>query len=135
MGGRGYHNDVRGYLNGNKRTVEFKAAYKSSDGMFDILFDTVAPQAPTMPMFSNTAGKIYAIVDKRGERIKSIGFYDQTHRLIKTIHLDHFDNNYWWHVHEGDAYHHSSGNARDLTEEERKTVEKILKVWKSKGGR
>lgn len=132
MGGRGYKNDVKNYLDGNRRTVEFKAAFKSIDGIIDILYDIQAPKNPTMPIFSNSPNKIYAVIGKNGE-IKSIGFYDERHMLIKTIHLDHFDNdNKPWHVHDGDSYHHVNGVSRKLTEEEEKIVKKILKIWKEK---
>lgn len=130
MGGRGYSNNVNGYLNGNKRTVEFRAAYKSDDGKIDILYDKVSPKAPTMPIFSNTENKIYAIIGKNNE-IKQIGFYNDKHILIKTIHLDHFDNNLNPHVHLGDNYHHKSGNGLPLDEKDIEITNHILDTWKN----
>lgn len=131
MGGRGYKNDVNGYLNGNKRTVEFKSAFKTDDGKIDILYDIASPKAPTMPIFSNTENKIYAIIGKNGQ-IKSIGFYDEKHMLIKTIHLDHNDNKHSQHVHDGDNYHHISGKGRILTDSEHAITNRILNIWKTK---
>lgn len=128
MGGRGYSNNVDGYLNGNKRTVEFKAIYKTEDGKIDILFDKVSPKAPTMPIFSNSENKIYAIVGKNNE-IKSIGFYNDKHILVKSIHLDHGDNGLKPHVHIGDNYHHQSGKGQLLSNEEIDTMNKILNLW------
>ena len=133
MGGRGYKNDVDGYLIGTRRTVEFKAAYKTEDGKIDILYDIISPKAPTIPIFSNTANKIYALIGKRGT-IKSIGFYDETHRLTKVIHLDHGDGGITgYHVHIGDSYHHESGNSRHPTEEEYGIIKRVLSLWKEKG--
>ena len=129
MGGRGYSNSVDQYLGGNRRTVEFQAAYKTEDGRIDILYDKVSPQAPTMPIFSNTAGKIYAIVGKNGE-IKAIGFYDEKHILTKSIHLDHDDKPVKGaHVHVGDAYHHKSGYSRRPTPSEEKTIAYVKELW------
>ena len=132
MGGRGYSNNVIGYLNSNKRTVEFEAKYKSNDGKIDILVDKISPKAPTMPIFSNTENKIYAIVGKNGE-IKSIGFYNDKHILTKTIHLDHMDKPInGAHVHEGDSYHHKSNLSRALNKKEWDITNRILKIWKEK---
>lgn len=130
MGGRGYKNNVIGYLTGDRRTAEFRSVWKSDDGKIDILQDKISPMAPTMPIFSNTEGKIYAILDKTGTKIKAIGFYDNTHRLIKTIHLDHDDGKIrGYHVHDGDLYHHISGYSRPPNEEETKVINKILEMW------
>ena len=131
MGGRGYSNHLEWYLNGNRRTVEFQAAYKTLDGKIDILYDKVSPQAPTMPIFSNTPGKIYAVVGKNGE-IKAVGFYDEKHVLSKSIHLDHDDRPIKGpHVHVGDAYHHQSGASRAPTADEARTVAFIKALWDS----
>lgn len=134
MGGRGYNNDVIGYLLGDKRTIEFEAKYKSKDGLIDILRDKISKKSPTLPIFSNTEGKIYALIGKRGD-IKSIGYYDETHRLTKAIHLDHYDNHLKWHVHEGDAYHHLHGKARALTSDELEMVNRILDIWNKQRGK
>lgn len=134
MGGRGYHNDVAGYLNGNRRTVEFFAVYKTPDGKIDFLKDKMSPQAPTMPIFSNTSYKIYVLVGKKGD-LKSIGIYDDHHRLKKTIHLDHHEKGVGQpHVHDGDAFHHHSGDSRRPTAEEQKLIDSVYSFWK-KGGR
>lgn len=133
MGGRGYSNHVEWYLDGNRRTVEFQAALKTPDGKIDILYDKVSPRAPTMPIFSNSAEKIYAVVGKNGE-IKAIGFYNDKHVLTKTIHLDHDDRpTKGPHVHIGDAYHHKSGSSRKPTAAEEKTIAYIKDLWARKG--
>ena len=134
MGGRGYKNDVDGYLIGTRRTVEFKAAYKTEDGKIDILYDILSPKTPTIPIFSNTANKIYALIGKR-RTIKSIGFYDETHRLTKVIHLNHKHKSFCGHhVHIGDSYHHDINTTRNLNMEERQITEHIIQLWKEKGG-
>ncbi len=133
MGGRGFRNDVKGYLSSNRRTIEYKAVYK--DEKLDILLDIRSPKAPSMPIFSNTAGKIYVLIGKKGD-LKSIGFYDERHMLTKTIHLDHSDGpNKGAHVHLGDARSHVSGNSLPLNEEEIeivKTATRIYEEWRKK---
>ncbi len=81
-----------------------------------------------MPIFSNTAGKIYVLIGKKGD-LKSIGFYDERHMLTKTIHLDHIDHRMKPHVHMGDNYHHESGNGRQLTSDEMEVVRKAARIY------
>lgn len=89
MGGRGYHNDVKGYLNSNARTSEYSKISQISNDKIDFIVDNMQPGAPLAPEFSNTAGKIYALLDKRGTNIKSITVYDDNHEQAYSIHLDH----------------------------------------------
>ena len=134
MGGRGYKNDVSGYLDGNRRTVEFKTLLMTGDGRIDILCDITSPKTPTAPIFSNSPDKIYALVGKR-DKIKSIGFYDGRHMMVKTIHMDHKHDGYCPHVHVGDSYHHDTENVRRTTAEEGIVVEEVLRLWKEQGGK
>lgn len=89
MGGRGYHNDVQGYLKSNGRTSEYSRINEISNDKIDFIIDSVQPKAPLAPEFSNTAGKIYVLLDKHGTNIKSITVYDKNHEQAYSIHLDH----------------------------------------------
>lgn len=132
MGGRGYKNDLTSYLNGDRRCEEFETFFKLDNDKIDVIQDIKTPKTPTMPIFSNTENKIYAVVGKNIQ-IKSIGFYDERHMLVKTIHLDHKDNKLVPHVHIGDNYHHESGKSRKLNIEEQEITSKVLIAWKERG--
>lgn len=135
MGGRRYKNNVKNYLDSNKRTAEFKTAIKLDEDNIEILYDKQSPKAPIIPIFSNSPNKIYAVVGKNG-KIKNINFYDDKHMLVKSIHLDHVHNNIKdLHVHEGDNYYHVEGKTRPLTADELKIVLIILQSWKTKEGK
>ena len=102
MGGRGYHNDVRGYLNSSGRTSEYTKLDTISNERFDFIIDSMQPHAPLAPEFSNTAGKIYVLLDKHGTGIKNITVYDKNHEQEYSIHLDHMHNGKSGpHVHSG----------------------------------
>ncbi len=89
MGGRGYHNDVRGYLNSRGRTSEYTRIDEISTDKVDFIIDKVKPRAPLAPEFSNTAGKTYVLLNKNGTGIKNITVYDENHEQKFSIHLDH----------------------------------------------
>lgn len=101
MGGRGYHNDVKGYLNSNKRTCEYSKISEISNNKVEFIVDTVSPGGPVAPEFSNTANKIYALVNKHGTGLKSITFYDENHEQKISIHLDHTHHGESMHMHSG----------------------------------
>ena len=89
MGGRGYHNNVRGYLNSSGRTSEYDKIESISNNRIDFIVDKVQPRAPLAPEFSNTADKIYVLLDKSKTKIKNITVYDKNHEQKYSIHLDH----------------------------------------------
>jgi|GEM_PF-3094751 len=133
-GGRGYKNDVIGYLTDKNRKNLYETVYQTPDGSLDIVLDKLHHEDPSMPIFSNSPGKIYALLGRNG-KIKSIGFFDETHRLVKSIHLDHDDGPIKGiHVHMGDAYHHKFGESRRPTSEEEELIRKVLALWAEKGG-
>lgn len=132
MGGRGYHNDVKGYLSSNKRTCEYSKISEISDSKIDFIVDTVSPKAPVAPEFSNSPNKIYALVDKHGKGIKSITFYKENYEQKVSIHLDHSHDGSSMHMHLG------MSEGRDYVPYNHKydkIVNKVIskyKFWRSK---
>lgn len=133
MGGRGYHNDVRGYLNSNGRTSEYARIDELSTDKVDFIIDTVQPRAPLSPEFSNTAGKTYVLLDKNKTGIKSITIYDENHEQKFSIHLDHnHGENKGPHVHSG-----MNTGRKDipLTKEHQKIIDEMNRTfekWRKK---
>ena len=101
MGGRGYHGDVKGYLNSDRRTSEYGKISEISTAKIDFIYDKIARRNPAAPLFSNSESKIYALLDKRGQSIKSITIYDKNHEQAYSIHLDHDHEGRNPHVHTG----------------------------------
>lgn len=128
MGGRGYHNDVRGYLNSNGRTSEYFKISSISNDKIDFIIDSVQPNAPLAPEFSNTPGKVYALLNKYGTGIKSITVYDENHEQKYSIHLDHYHNGGKVpHVHSG----FNSGRIDiPFTNEHQKIISDINRIFK-----
>ena len=87
MGGRGYHNDVKGYLDSNKRTVEYAKISDISSDQIDFIRDVATPKTPVTPEFSNSPNKIYVLLSKDGSKIKSITKYNDNHEQVYSIHL------------------------------------------------
>ena len=130
MGGRGYHNNVKGYLDALGKIKEFETIYQTEDEKIDFVKDVVAIKNPTTPIFSNSPNKIYVLIGK-DDKIKNISIYDENHLMIKSIHLDHSDNKMKEHVHDGDLYHHMPGSGRQLTKEEVQIKKKVLQIYES----
>ena len=130
MGGRGYHNDVNGYLDASGRIKEFETIYQSEDGKIDFVKDAIAFKNPTTPIFSKSSNKIYVLIGKN-DKIKNISFYGENHLMIKSIHLDHRDSGLTEHVHDGDLYNHVPNSGRPLTKDEEQIKNKVLKIYES----
>ena len=128
MGGRGYHNDVRGYLNSNKRPSEYAKINEISNNKIDFIVDTVQPRAPLAPEFSNTANKTYVLLDKTGRKIKNITVYDKNHEQKFSIHLDHnHGSKKGIHVHSG-----MNTGRKDIpfTKEHQKIINKVNAMFR-----
>lgn len=126
MGGRGYHKNVKGYLDSRCRTVEYARVDEISTSKIDFIQDVTTPKNPKTPEFANTPNKIYALVSKNGDKIKSITVYDENHEQKYSIHLDHCHKRERAHVHEG------FGDERKwapLTNEHKKLVEEVATLF------
>ena len=130
MGGRGYHNNVKGYLDALGKIKEFETIYQNEDEKIDFVKDVVAIKNPTTPIFSNSPNKIYVLIGK-DDKIKNISFYSEKHLMIKSIHLDHSHRKEKWHAHDGTLYDHKKDEYRVLDGEEIKLVQKVLQIYES----
>ena len=126
MGGRGYHNDVQGYLRSDARTSSYIKINELSNERIDFIQDDVKPAAPVTPEFSNSANKIYVLLDKSGTKIKNITVYDDNHEQKYSIHLDHPHKNQTIHVHSG---MNSGRKDIPLSSEHRKLIEEVYKIF------
>ncbi len=128
MGGRGYHNDVKGYLDSNGRTSEYSKINEISTDKIDFIIDTVQPGAPLVPEFSNTADKVYVLLDKKGDNIKSVTVYDENHEQSYSIHLDHPHNDKMGpHVHSG---MNTGRKDMEFTKEHQKLLDEVYSIFK-----
>lgn len=127
MGGRGYHNDVKGYLNSNKRTVEYAKINELSNDRIDYIRDVTSPKAPLTPEFSNSPNKVYVLLSKDGTKIKSITKYNQNHEQAYTIHLDHSHHGQPVHVHKGTG---SGRGSIPVTAEHKKLINEVTSIFK-----
>lgn len=128
MGGRGYHNDVQGYLNSNGRTSEYSKISEISTDKIDFIVDSVNPNCPVAPEFSNSPNKIYVLMDRNGTGIKSVTVYDENHEQKYSIHLDHPHNKEKGpHVHSG-----LNSGRQDLafTNEHQKILDEVYDQYK-----
>lgn len=126
MGGRGFHDDVEGYLDSERRTCEYMTISEISNDEIDFIIDLVSPDAPVAPEFSNSPNKIYVLLNSDGTKIKSITVYDDNHLQKYSIHLDHPHKGEYTHVHDG------IGKGRGdlpLTEEHKKIIKKVNDIF------
>lgn len=133
MGGRGYHNDVVGYLRSDKRTSEYDKISAISTKNVDFIIDKTTPTKPSIPEFSNSPNKIYVLLNKSQTKIKSITVYDCNHEQDFSIHLDHYHKGSKdVHVHAG--FNRGRIDLPLLDEHKRliRDVQDIFERWKSK---
>lgn len=127
MGGRGYHNNVKGYLDSNKRTVEYAKISEISSDQIDFIRDVTTPKTPVTPEFSNSPNKIYVLLSKDGSKIKSITKYNDNHEQVYSIHLDHAHNGESAHVHSGMGI---GRNEIPFTTEHQKIINQVNNIYK-----
>lgn len=127
MGGRGYHNDVKGYLSSNKRTSDFGKLEDISTKSIDFIYDKVSPNAPWSPEFSNSPNKTYVLLNKGRNGIKSIIVFDKNHEAKYYIHLDHPHNG------KSGAHVHSGFNTgrkdMPLTKHHKDLIKKVNRIF------
>lgn len=132
MGGRGYHNNVKGYLDSSGRTREYRKAFDSGYPDIDFLVDRISPEAPKNPEFSNTACKTYVLLGKN-DGLKSIIFYGEDHRQKKVIALDHQHGDLGV-PHVDIGFEDTGREHRALTEAEEEFVALIRDVFNRRNG-
>ncbi len=79
------------------------------------------------PLETRTPGRVYATINA-DEEINSISYYDKSGRRYKAINLLHSDGDINGpHTHEG--YFHKENGTRHLTDDEKKLVAFVKKLW------
>lgn len=106
---------------------DFKTVYKHGN----IKFIKTNNGSNAIPMWTKTNGRVYAVVDKNKNSIKSIVYFDKNNNRSKQIDLDREHHGIRPHTHHGYFHNEKDGakGASNLTAEERKMVDRINKLW------
>lgn len=125
MGGRGSSTGVS--ANGKKYGAEYKSILTSGNIKFVVRLDNSA----AAPMETMTKNRVYVTLSPQGE-LKCISYYDKDNKRRKQIDLDRPHRGVVSHAHHG--YNHneddSSKGYANLTEKEKKMVERVNLAWK-----
>lgn len=130
MGGRGSSSGVSN--TGKVYGTEFKTIFTSGN----IKFVQKADGSTTMPKETMTKGRVYVTVNPEyGPQF--ISYYDTANKKTKTIDLLHKHSGLMPHVHHGYEHNENDGKkgATGPSEDERKMVERVLRLWYNKKGR
>lgn len=123
MGGRGASSGISKY--GNRYGSQYKTV--ASDG--DVKFIKKNTRQSETVMETMSKGRVYAVIG--GNEVKSIVLFDKKNKREKQIDIDHLHKNVKPHVHRG--YNHQEydpkGRKINLTDEEKKIVENVLRLW------
>lgn len=122
MGGRGSSSGMS--VNGKKYGTEYKTLAQSGN----IKIVAYNGGASKTPMETMTKGRVYGTVNDKGI-LKSITYYDKGNKRFKQIDLSHEHHGANPHAHLG-YYHNEKGDRLKLTPSEKKTVERVKKLWK-----
>lgn len=92
--------------------------------------------AATAPMETMTSGRVYVTVNEDGV-LKFISYYDKQNKRVKQIDLDRPHAGVVPHTHHG--YEHNENDTvkgfAHLTDEEKRMVERVIKIWFNKNGK
>lgn len=120
MGGRGAASDTGKRPYGS----EFRLLFKASNIKF---VQQITANNAKDPLETKTRGRVYATINEKSE-INSISYYDANGKRYKTINLLHSHEDIkGQHTHEG--YYHDENGTRHLTEDEKKLVAYVRKLW------
>lgn len=124
MGGRGASSGVSD--KGKKYGTEYETLKTDGNIKFVRFKDSGSAKTPQETM---TKGRVYVTVNAKNV-LTAITYYDAGKR-VKTIDLTHIHNGMQPHTHHGYIHNENDGTkgAANLTERERKMVERILKIW------
>lgn len=119
MGGRGASSGIsdKGKIYG----TEYRTILKSGNIKFVKSNESGSTKTPMETM---TKGRVYVTVNNKDE-LQAITYYDEKGKKSKQIDLTHKHDGNKPHTHLG--YEHNS--ARNITKEERKIIDKIVKLW------
>lgn len=127
MGGRGASLGIND--KGKPYGSEYKTLHQSGNVKF---IAQNKPGSQKTPMETMTKGRVYALVNKHNNSIKSIVYFDTANKRNKQVDLDHLHKGMKPHAHHG--YNHaefevSKKGATKLTTKETKMVERVQKEW------
>lgn len=124
MGGRGASSGVSD--KGKPYGTEYSTLLKVSNIKFVKYNDSKSAKAPQETM---TKGRVYVTVNEQNI-LKTITYYDNAGKRIKSIDLDKSHNGILPHTHIG--YEHYEEGTRRLTQDEKKLVDFVKKAWYNK---
>lgn len=129
MGGRGASS---GITEKTKRPYgsEYKTLLTSGNIKFVRYNDSESAKAPQETM---TKGRVYVTVNKDDELV-AVTYYDDNGKRRKSIDLKKPHKGMSPHAHHGYEHNEFDGpkGATNLTEKERKMVERIYKIWQNR---
>lgn len=118
MGGRGASSGISN--KGNKYGTQYKTLFQVGN----IKFVTKNSRTSEALMETMTKGRVYVTAGE--DKLKSITYFDEKNKRVKTIDLDHYHNKLKPHVQEG--YYHDK-EAREPNTKEKKMIQKAYKLW------
>lgn len=123
MGGRGASSGISD--KGNKYGTQYHTILQSGN----IKFITKNNREVETLMETLTKGRVYVTVG--GNDLLKVTYFDNKNKRSKTIDLDHPHKGQKPHTHHG--YNHneydSKRGASNLTPEEKRMVDKVIKIW------
>ena len=127
MGGRGASSGISD--KGKPYGSEYKTLHQSGNIKF---VAQNKPGSQKTPMETMTKGRVYALVNKHNNSIKSIVYFDTANKRNKQVDLDHLHRGMKPHAHHG--YNHaefevSKKGATNLTSKEKKMVDRVTEEW------
>lgn len=128
MGGKGYHNNVKVYLDSKGRTIEYQTIYKDENRHIEFIKDITTPDHIKNPEFSNSPNMIYVLLGYKKD-IKSVIFYNENHMQTKVIAMDHIHKPFG-RPHVDIGFNDTKREHRGLTNEEKEYVKLIKKMFK-----
>lgn len=127
MGGRGASSGMSN--KGKKYGTEYSTLHTAGNIKFVTQNGSGGQVAPMETM---TKGRVYVLVDKHKNTLKSITYNDTNNKRSKQIDLDHEHKKMQPHTHHG--YFHaehevSKKGATNLTTKEKKMVARVMEEW------
>lgn len=124
MGGRGAPFGISD--TGKRYGTEYKCVLKAGNIKFVVRNEGSA----TAPLETMTRGRVYVTVNEN-DGLKSISYYENDGKRVKTIDLSHSHRGMDNHTHHG--YEHNENDSKkgaaNLTPEEKKMVDRVKKLW------
>ncbi|MCW6682062.1 hypothetical protein NHG29_04150 [Aerococcaceae bacterium NML160702] len=127
MGGRGASSGIS--VSGKRYGTEYKTVLQEGNIKFIV---QRADGSQVSPMETMTKGRVYVLIDKNKNELKSITYFDSQNKRSKQIDLNHAHKGMQPHTHHGylhNEYGASKKGASKLSTKEQKMVEKVYKKW------